>query len=121
MTETSLEIAEDIKDIPPNSASLGIYSKEKLLKAIEEFPDLRHPLPVYKFLYWTGEVYTTVDLPSFAKNNDLNLTQLRKIHTYSGSHKGLIKCPDNITTSLERNRELHQSILKSTNQWFNKK
>ncbi len=118
MTETELTFTKT-----DNCVDLGYYSKEKLLELIGEFPDLKHPLKVYRFLYHTGEVFSTVNLTDFARQNDLDASTLSKILRKPGTlHKGLMKCPEEgITSSLENNRDLYIKAIKGRgNNSFNR-
>lgn len=117
MTETELVVAEQS---PEDSALLGPYSKERLLEYIKEFPDLSHPLPVYRFLYWTGEIYEVVDLASWAREQGLGLPNLYHIHAHAyKSYKGLIKAPESLGDK-DYNSRIYKELTVKNNKRFSK-
>ncbi len=89
MTETELNFANKT-EVPENSVILAPYSKKKLIEYILEFPDLEHPLPVYRFQSPSGEIHETLELDKFARLHGLSASGLSKIRLgyANNNHKG---------------------------------
>ncbi len=111
-TEKELNFCEK-GEIPDNAEVLGLYTKEKFLELVHDFPELVNPLKLYRFLYWDGTIHETYDLGQFARDHKLTQSNLYNIHNHPRfSYKGLIKCPDNATSDKTHNKQLHKQITE---------
>lgn len=114
MTEHEILVEETKQESTDAKVWLGAYTKQKLLNFIKEFPELKHPLPVYRFLYWTGEVFSTINLSEFAQLHGCGLAGLHIVQTKSNrSCKGLIKCPEEVTSNLKENKAIYNKLTFS--------
>ena len=114
MTEHEILVEETKQESTDAKVWLGAYTKQKLITLIKEFPELKHPLPVYRFINPLGLILETTELTKFAQLHGLsqpNLSQMKSTNSY----KGWIKCPDNYINSTLEERIALLKLIKNTN------
>ena len=77
-------------EIPDDAYVIGKYSKQRMLSTIREFDDLKHDLPVYKFISPEGKLHEVLDIAQFARDNDLVSSRLHELmyKSQSRDHRG---------------------------------